>query len=173
MWRDYLWLAAAAVAVVNGALAMLIAKLPARRSVLQLRLGALAVALGVVALGASIYDRYHARSQIERAQSDRVETRKRLENFALEGRALLTQIKDPNRELPTRAADEWAQRVEVYLRDKLGERSIVRFRREIDAVYGNDATIAPARLGYWNAVRTRTINLDLIGAELAESPLRR
>lgn len=173
MWRDYLWLAAAAIAVVNGVLALLIAKMPARRSVWQLRLGAVAVALGVVALGVTIYDRYHARIQIDRGQTDRVEVRKRLENFALEGRALLAQIKDANRDLPTRAADEWAQRVEIYLRDKLGERAIIRFRRDADPVYGNDPTLAPERLGYWHAVRNRTINLDLIGAELAEPTLRR
>lgn len=173
MWRDYLWLAAAVIAIVNGVLAMLIAKMPARQSVFQLRLAALAIALGVVALGVAVYDRYHARAQVERLQTDRVDIRKRLENFALEGRGLLGQIKDDRRELPTRAADDWAQRVEIYLRDKLGERAIIRFRKEVDPVYGNDTTIAPARMGYWQAVRSRTVNLELISAELAETPLRR
>jgi hypothetical protein len=173
MWRDYLGYAAAVIAVVNGALAMLIARMPPRRSVLQLRLGAVAIALAVVALGATIYDRYHARSEVQRQQSDRVEMRKRIENFALEGRTLLAQIKDDRRELPTRAADEWAHRAEIYLRDTLGERAVARFRRDVGELYGNDSTVAPARMGYWQAVRTRTINLDLIGAELADTPLRR
>jgi hypothetical protein len=173
MWRDYLWFAAAAVAVINGALAMLIAKLPARRSVWQLRLGALAVALGVIALGTALYDRYHTRAEAQRVQNERIEIRKRLENFALEGRALLGQIKDERRELPTRSADEWAQRVEIYLRDKLGERAIIRFRREVGEIYGGDPGIAPERMGYWRAVRDRTLNLDLLGAEPADLPPRR
>ena len=40
----------------------------------------------------------------------------------MEGRELLGQIRDARRDLPTTAADEWAQRAEIYLRDKLGER---------------------------------------------------
>jgi hypothetical protein len=173
MWRDYLGYAAAALAVVNGALAYLIAKLPVRQSVFRLRLGAFALVLAAVAVGATIYARYHASAGVERQQSDRVEARKRLENFALEGRALLGQIKDAQRELPTRQADEWAQRVEIFLRDRLGERTIIRFRRDVDALYGNDTTIPPERMAYWKAVRNRTVNLELIGAELAETPLRR
>jgi hypothetical protein len=173
MWRDYLWLAAAALAVVNGALAFLIAKLPVRQSVLKLRLGVVAIVLGLCAVATAFTARYQANSRIEHQQSDRVEVRKRLENFGLEGRALLGQIKDGQRELPSREADEWAQRVEIYLRDKLGERAIARFRRDVNEAYGDDTTIPPPRLAYWKAVRNRTVNLEMLSAELAETPLRR
>jgi hypothetical protein len=173
MWRDYLWIAAALLAVVNGGLAFLIAKLPARSSVLRLRLGAAAIALGLIAVGAAVYARYQASAQTDRQQSDRIDTRKRLDNFVLEGRALLGQIKDGQRELPARDADEWAQRVEILLRDRLGDRALIRFRREMPEIYGDDASVPPARLPYWRAVRNRTVNLEMISAELGDTPLRR
>jgi hypothetical protein len=173
MWRDYLWIAAALLAVVNGVLAFLIAKLPARSSVFRLRLGALAIALGLVAAGTAVYARYQSSARTDRQQSERIETRKRLENLVLEGRALLGQIKDSQRELPAGNADEWAQRAEILLRDKIGERAVIRFRREVPELYGDDATVQPARLPYWKAVRNRTVNLEMIGAELGDTPLRK
>jgi hypothetical protein len=41
----------------------------------------------------------------------------------------------------------------------------------MDDLYG-DAAIAPARLGYWRAVRNRVVNLERINAEflLPEAP---
>ena len=77
--------------------------------------------LGAFAVGAEFYARYHAYVQIERQQSDRVEILKRLGAFIAEGRGLLGQIKDAGVELPAAAADTWAQRVEIFLRDRLGE----------------------------------------------------
>ncbi len=173
MWRDYLWLAAAILAVVNGVLAFLIAKLKPQHSVWKLRLGATAIVLGLIAFPTTFYARHHAGALAEQERSDRVEVRKRLENYVLEGRALLAQIKDNQRELPARAADEWAQRVEIYLRDNIGERAIIQFRREASELYGDDPAVAPARLAYWRAVRNRTVNLEMISAGIAETPLRR
>ena len=171
MWRDYVGYAAVVLAVVNGALAMLIAKLAPRRSVLRLRLGAFAVILSVRAVGATIYAAWHAGAEARRQESDRVEVRKRLENFVLEGRALLGEIGDAQRELPSRQADEWAQRVEIYLRDRIGEPGIVRFRREVPDLYGTEPSIGPGRMAYWKAVRNRTVNLEVISAGLMPTVL--
>jgi hypothetical protein len=168
MWREYLGFAATAFAVINGLIAMLIALLPARRSVYRLRLGAAALMLGALAVGATFYSTYHTRSRIERQQSDRAEIRKRLDNFIVEGRELLSQIKDPRRDMPAKAADEWAQRAEIYLGDRLGERFIARFRKDAGDIYGDDAAVAPARVAYWRAVRDRTVNLEAIAAEFPE-----
>ncbi len=174
MWRNYLVYAGAALAVLNGLIATFIARLPDRRSVYKLRLGVTTLVIGAIAVGASIYSQHSVLVRADRQQADRLEARKRIENFSLEGRGLLDQIKDPQRELPARAADEWAQRTEVFLRAKLGERYVARFRKEPGPAYGDDTQIAAARMGYWRAVRTRVINLDMIGAEFGEPPpLRR
>jgi hypothetical protein len=172
MWREYFGFAGTALAVINGLIAIVIALLPVRRSVLKLRLGAAALALGVLALGAGFYSNYRAYVQVERQQAERNDIRMRLENFTLEGRELLGQIRDARRELPTTAADEWAQRTEIYLRDKLGERYIARFRKDANDLYGDDATIAAPRMAYWRAVRNRLVNLESIGAEFPEQPRR-
>ena len=109
---------------------------------------------------------------VERQQSDRIEVSARLENFITEGRNLLGQIRDANSALPTTAADEWAQRAEIFLRDKLGERTIARFRKDADELYGEDANVAAPRMGYWRAVRNRIVNLELISTEFTD-PQRR
>jgi hypothetical protein len=169
MWRDYIGLVGTAIAVVNGLLAITIALFPVRRSVAKLRLGVLAIVLGAGSVGAVFYAKHYARLQQERQQTDRRETRERLETLILEGRTLLGQIRDTKRELPNRTADEWAQRSEIYLRDTLGERYVIRFRKDVSEMYG-DAAIPPARLGYWRAVRNRIVNLEMIGAEFPEPP---
>jgi len=164
MWREYFGFAGTLFAVINGLIAITIAMLPVRRSVYKLRLGAVALVLGALAVGAAFYAKYHARVQVERQQSDRAEIRNRLENFIVEGRNLLGQIKDGRRALPATAADEWAQRAERYL---------TRFRKEADEMYGDDASVPAPRLAYWRAVRNRIVNLQVIGAEFSEQPGRR
>ena len=170
MWREYLGFTGAVIAVVNGLLAIAIALMPMRRSVLKLRLGAAAVVLGIAALGATLVARYTIYVAEERQQSDRREARERLETFLTEGRALLGQIRDAQKPLPSRAADEWAQRTEIFLRDRLGERSVARFRKDVNELYG-DAGVPAPRLAYWRAVRNRVVNLEMLAAELP-SPLR-
>jgi hypothetical protein len=172
MWREYFEFAGTALAIINGLIAITVALLPMRRSVLKLRLGALALVLGALAVGATFYAKYSIYVRIERQQSDRAELRARLENFITEGRNLLSQIRDPDRELPTTAADEWAQRVEIFLRDKLGESATTRFRKDADEIYGDGANIAAPRMGYWRAVRNRVVNLEAIGAEFTEQRRR-
>jgi hypothetical protein len=168
MWREYFQYAGTALAVVNGLIAITIALIPMRRSVLKLRLGALALVLGALAVGATFYAKYSAYVRVERQQSDRAEVRARLESFMTEGRTLLGQISDSGRELPTTAADEWAQRAEIFLRDTLGEPAIARFRKDADELYGDASGVAAPRIGYWRAVRNRLINLELIGAQFTE-----
>jgi hypothetical protein len=173
MWRQYFGFAGTLFAVINGLIAITIAVLPVRRSVYKLRLGALALVLGALAVGAAFYAKYHAYVQVERQQSDRADIRNRLDNFVVEGRDLLGQIKDARRDLPATAADQWAQRAEIYLRDKLGERYLTRFRKEANDMYGDDASVPAPRLAYWRAVRNRIVNLEAIGAEFPEQPWRR
>jgi hypothetical protein len=170
MWREYFEYAGTALAVVNGLIAITIALIPMRRSVLKLRLGAAALVLGSLAVGATFYSKYSAYVRIERQQSDRAEVRTRLENFITEGRNLLSQIRDADRALPTTAADEWAQRAEIFLGNRLGDRTIARFRKEADELYGDGADVAAPRMGYWRAVRNRVVNLELISAEFANQP---
>jgi hypothetical protein len=164
MWREYLIYFGTAVAVLNAVLAFTIAMLPMRRSVARLRLAVTALVLAALAVGAVFYTRYQVRIQTEHQQTERREIREQLETLVLEGRTLLNQIRDANRDLPTRPSDEWAQRAEIFIRDKLGERYIPRFRREVAELYG-DPNVPTERLAYWRAVRNRVVNLEMIGAE--------
>jgi len=112
MWREYFGFVAPALAVVNGFIAIVIALLSIRRSVLKLRLGVTALVLGIIAVGAGYYAKQAGRIQAEQHQADRNAVREQIETYILEGRTLLGQIRDAQRELPSRPADEWAQRSE-------------------------------------------------------------
>jgi hypothetical protein len=169
MWREYFGFVAPALAVINGFIAIIIAMLPIRRSVAKLRLGVIALALGAVAVGAGYYAKHAARIQSEQQQAARNQVREQVETHILEGRTLLGQIRDAQRELPARPADEWALRSENFLRARLGERYVSRFRKEANDLYG-DASIPGPRMGYWRAVRNRVVALELIAAELTEQP---
>lgn len=169
MWREYFGFVAPALAVLNGLIAIVIALLSIRRSVLKLRLGVTALVFGIIAVGASYYAKHSTRIQTEQQQAERNTVREQIETYILEGRTLLGQIRDAQRELPSRPADEWAQRSELYLRDRLGERYVTRFRKDANDLYG-DTSIAGPRMGYWRAVRNRVVNLELIAAELSEPP---
>jgi hypothetical protein len=173
MWREYFGFVGTLFAVINGLIAMTIALLPVRRSVYKLRLGAAALVLGALSVGAAFYAKYNAYVQVERQQSDRAEIRNRLTTFITEGRGLLGQIKDAGHDLPATAADQWAQRTEIYLRDKVGERYLTRFRKNTDEMYGDDPNVPAPRLAYWRAVRNRVVNLEAIVAEFPEQPWRR
>ena len=173
MWRDYFGSVGTIFAVVNGLIAITIALLPMRRSVYKLRLGALALVLGGLAVGAAFYTTYRSYVQNERQQTDRAEIHLRLASFIVDGRELLGQIRDDKREMPTAAADQWAQRAEIYLRDRVGEPYVTRFRANVNELYGDDPTVIEARLGYWRAVRNRIVNLEAINAEFPEQPWQR
>jgi hypothetical protein len=170
MWRDYLGFVGAVLAVLNGMIAIVVAVLPVRRSVIKLRLGVTALVLGGLAVGATGFSWFDSHARHERQLSEGREVRTRLEAFLTQGKALLVEIADPQKELPNRAADEWAQRNEIYLREKLGDIYVARFRKDTAELYG-DAAIAPARLAYWRAVRNRLVNLETMIAELP-SPRR-
>jgi hypothetical protein len=172
MWRDIFGFTSTILAVVNGLIAFGIALLPSRRSVYRLRLGVAALALGALAVGATFYTKFRAYIQIERQESDRGDTHKRLDAFIAEGRQLLVQIKDSNVELPAAAADTWAQRVEIFLRDKIGAEAIPRFRKPAGELYGTDETVAVSRQPYWRAVRDRLVNLSEIAAGFGKQPLQ-
>jgi len=60
MWREYFEYAGTTLAVVNGLIAITIALIPMRRSVLKLRLGVAALVLGALAVGATFYSKYNA-----------------------------------------------------------------------------------------------------------------
>jgi hypothetical protein len=170
MWREWIGFFAAAIAVVNGVLAIIIAVLPVRRSVAKLRLAVTALALSLVSTVVALGGTYYLQLRDQHELADRRDTRERLEAFILAGRTVLAQIRDPSQEMPNLAADQWAQRTEVYLRQKLGELYVARFRNEIGEMYG-DPALSTGRLAYWRAVRNRLFNLEAIAAELP-NPLR-
>ena len=169
MLREYFGFVAPALAVINGFIAIIISMLPIRRSVAKLRLGVTALVLGAIAVGAGYYAKHAVRIDSEQQQAVRNQVREQIETYILEGRTLLGQIRDAQRELPARPADEWALRSESYLRDRLGDRYVGRFRKEANDLYG-DASLPGPRMGYWRAVRNRVVALELIASELTEPP---
>ena len=168
MVLEYLGLAGTVIAVINALLAIIIALLPRGSQLTKMRIGAVAVALGLFAIVAALYPQDDVPSvqgeQAQQQRSERREIRKQLDGFVRDGTALLAQIKDSKQALPNKQADLWAQQAETYLRDRLGERYVARYRADVGELYG-DANVAVERLGYWRAVRNRVVNLEKVSAE--------
>lgn len=168
MALEYLGLAGTIIAVINALLALIIAVLPRGSQLTKMRIGAVAVALGLFAIVAALYPQDDAQgaqgAQAQQQRSERREIRKQLDGFIRDGTVLLAQIKDSKQALPNKQADLWAQQAEIYLRERLGERYVARYRADLADLYG-DANVAHERLGYWRAVRSRVINLEKVSAE--------
>ena len=139
MWREYFGFAGTALAVINGLIAITVALLPMRRSVLKLRLGAAALVLGALAVGATFYSKYRAYVQVERQQSDRAEIRERLENFIAEGRELLGQIRDASANCRRRPPTSGRSGRKSFCATSWASASSPRFRKDADELYGDDA----------------------------------
>jgi hypothetical protein len=162
MWLEHLGLVGTTVAVVNGVLAITIALMPRGNQVAKVRIGALAFVLGLLALVAALYPKAPpGQPQLAVAEGD---VRGTLDGFIRDGTALLRQIKDPQQSLPNAQADMWAQQAEVFLRERLGEPYVVRYRTDLTEMF-SDAEVPAERLGYWRAVRNRVINLQKVSAE--------
>ena len=160
MWLEHLGLAGTTIAVVNGVLAIMIALMPRGSQVAKVRIGVLALALGILAIVAA----FIPGSPADQQQAERSDIRDRLDGFVHDGMVLLRKIKDPKQALPNQEADRWAQQAEIFLRERLGESYVTRYRADLTEVFG-DADVAANRLGYWRAVRNRVINLQNVSAE--------
>jgi hypothetical protein len=160
MWLEHLGLAGTTIAVVNGVLAIMIALMPRGSQVAKVRIGVLALALGVLAIVAAFIPGPPA----DQLQAERRDIRDRLDGFVHDGMVLLRKIKDPKQALPNQEADRWAQQAEIFLRERLGESYVTRYRADLTEMFG-DADVAANRLGYWRAVRSRVINLQNVSAE--------
>ena len=167
MVLEYLGHAGTVIAVINALLAIIIALLPRGGQITKMRIGAVAVALGLFAIVAALYPQDNApgaQGAQGEQRSERREIRRQIDGFIRDGTALLAQIKDSKQALPNKQADLWAQQAEIYLRDRLGERYVARYRADVGELYG-DANVAVERLGYWRAVRNRVVNLEKVSAE--------
>ena len=162
MWLEHLGLAGTAIAVVNGVLAITIALMPRGSQVAKVRIGALAFVLGLLAVVAALYPKSPPGEPPQAVAEGNV--RGTLDGFIRDGTALLRQIKDPQQSLPNKQADMWAQQAEVFLRERLGEPYVVRYRTDLTEMF-SDAEVPAERLGYWRAVRNRVINLQKVSAE--------
>ncbi len=179
MWREYLALARAqlanwrefaphagpAIAIVNGLLVVAVALLPLKTTRAKVRIGLLALALALGAIGMTAYAQYTERAVQERIREARLETRAQLAAMVRTGTGLLAQISDPHQPLPVRQADQWAFESEALLKERFGPEFVTRFRTEAPLRPGESSALPPDRSGYWSAVRSRLIQLERILAE--------
>lgn len=164
-WRDYAPLFGPVAALVNAFLAIAVALLPLKSPKTKLRIGIAAVVLGVLAIGATMYSEYLGHRQQEQQRAYRVDTRDQLDALIVEGTALVSQIGEPQQALPVRQADQWAQKAEALLSERLGNAYVARFRSDIVPLVGESTSVPGDRLGYWRAVRNRVVQLQRIAAE--------
>jgi len=168
MWRENLTFWITVIAALNGILAFAIAVMPRGSQRAKVQVGIAALVLGLLAIGTAVYSSYDSQSQQERRLADRREIRERLDGFIKDGTILLAQIKDTRQRVPTSQADLWAQRAETFLKERLGDAYVARYRADINPMLFSDADIPADRRPYWRAVRNRVLSLEAMSAEFPQ-----
>lgn len=94
--------------------------------------------------------------------------RDQIGDFIAQGNALLAAIcnKDNDFGQVTNESNGWANEVEDFLRTKLGDSYVLRFRNAANLPLGEPVGIGQQRLSYWRGVRARVLNLDRFSGEL-------
>jgi hypothetical protein len=132
--------------------------LPPERVGAKWRLVIAGVVLGAISFGATAY--------LDSAKDTRrASTQNQLSLFIEEGTALLPRIFKDDAGVQS-ASDEWAKRVEGYLKTTLGDSYERRFRSEINIGLGIPVGIHMTSVPLYNGVRMRIAHLQQFFTEI-------
>jgi len=146
----------------------LIALFPQRpRKWLRAILIVLFVGCGLLGVALSGVVQYQVRVQIATERLARRQIREQLAAFVQEGMELRRLCANEGVPPPIQQADEWAMRTEAFLRDKLDESYVARFRNSSGLpLTANSISSIPHR-NLWGAIYTRLARLNQFLEELS------
>ena len=165
--RDYGALVAPVAAIINGFIAVLVAQFFKEHPVAKVVLVVMAGLLGSAAIGSTLY--YQHQIVADKADEDarRKTTREGLGGFITAGNSLIAQIAENKTPIPQEAVDRWANSVESFLLDNLGNSYISRFRDATGIPYLIfNAAHDDAHQNLWFAVYTRVDRLEEFSRQL-------
>jgi hypothetical protein len=168
MWRDYVQPISTITALVLSTLALVMAQFPIGSPEAKWAYIAVVIIFNVIAAGAVVYSQYYTINKAKTEAAARRGTRDQIGVFIGQGNAYLTAIRNDKVDFDqvTIEINGWASKVEDFLRTKLGDSYVLRFRSEADMPLGIPEGLNEQRLSYWRGVRLRVVNLERFSAEL-------
>jgi hypothetical protein len=163
--QDSLNVLSAVTAVLIAAIAVITTISPPESPALR-RAWAIAVCiLAVITVLGMAGAQYLASQEKRAAQELLAERRRTIGTLIAEGQALMQECANQN--VPTTAAQDWANRVEQFL-TTLGPWYVNRFRSDAGIMPGINLAGPAERNGLWRGISVRVIRLNEFAAELRE-----
>ncbi|MDQ6867404.1 MAG: hypothetical protein M3178_02975 [Pseudomonadota bacterium] len=165
-FRDYGTPFASAVAVLNGFIAVLIAQLFQDCPTAKVFLVASAGLLGAVAICATFYTQRQIVATRDADAAKKKYIREQLGKFIEEGVAIKSRCQDSALPIPLADANDWKERVEMFLETKLCHSYVISFRDrtgifQSETIYGDDA-----HTNMWDALYNFIFRLEQFSQKL-------
>ncbi len=125
--RDYVSIFPAVVAVINGALAVLLRHYPFKRRIAEFSFVVIIGLLSISAIGATFYSQHLVIVQKNEEAAQRNRIRDQLGDFIVEGNNLMNACADKDNPPPVEAGNIWLSRVDEFLKSRLGKSYVARF----------------------------------------------
>jgi hypothetical protein len=165
--RRYAGVVPAAIAIINAFVALVVAEFFKDDPTAKILLVAAAALLGILAIGATIYNQHRIEATNRAEALARTATRERLGAFLAQGQQLMVQCSDEKGPDPTAAADQWALEAEAYLIQNLGESYVARFRSGAGLPMASTVIFDINRNRLWSGIRVRVARLEQFSAEIS------
>jgi hypothetical protein len=166
MWRDYVGLVPAAIAIAIGVMAVFVAQFPLKTATGKTIFIVIIALLGVLTIGATVWSQRLSLVQRAEEQSRRAEIRDGLAVLIAQGSGLMRQCANEVEPPPTAAADDWAARTEAFLTEKLGTSYVVRFRSDTGLPFAPTSIASLPHRNLWAGIYNRMVRLKQFSEEI-------
>jgi hypothetical protein len=167
--HDYVSIFPAIVAVINGALAVLLRHYPFKTRIAEFAFVAIIGLLSISAIGATSYSQHLVIAQKTEERARRNMIRDQLGEFIGQGIILLNLAATASSPLPTDTTNAWAASVENFLRSNLGNSYVIRFRDATGMPPLNPTGVDEEHQDLWRDIYSRMLRLEQFSQELPAS----
>jgi hypothetical protein len=164
--RDYVGTFPAVVAVINGALAVLLRHYPFKTRIAEFSFVAIIGLLSVSAIGATFYSQHLVIAQKVAEDARRNKIRDQLGEFIGQGTLLLNVAATASSPVPTDVANTWAATAENFLSANLGSSYVIRFRDATGMPPVSPTGVDDQHQAIWRGIYSRMLRLEQFSQEL-------
>lgn len=167
MFARYSTTIAPIIAVLNGILAASITQFPPNNVKLKLGIILLAILLGLIACGATIYSQSLNIAKEDAEKAKRKLVRETLGAFIGTGSDYLREVTDKSSKFDPQPVEQWAVDVEAFLVEHMGKEYLSRFRDYAGLTPLYLAGADDVKQTYWRGLSMRMIRLHEFSREYA------
>jgi hypothetical protein len=159
-FRDYGTPFASAVAVLNGFIAVLIAQLFPDYPIAKLLLVVAAGLLGAAAICATFYTQHQIVTTRDANMAKKKYIREQLGKFIEDGNAIKIRCENSALPVPLADANDWKDRVEMFLERELCHSYVIRFRDRTGIFQSEIIDGSDAHIGMWSSFYNYIVRLE-------------